>query len=93
MKNQLVDCRLRNLQHPLTFHIPTLEQIEALQPGDFVKLIFEDRERMWVKITSREGDEFTGVLNNDPVIVDMKCGDKVLFYSRHIASIWSDENG
>jgi uncharacterized protein YegJ (DUF2314 family) len=42
-------------------------------------------ERMWVKITKRDGDQFTGTLLNDPAFIDgLIYGDEVHFSTEHI---------
>lgn len=39
---------------------------------------------MWVEITSRDGDQFTGKLNNDPIFVYAFYGEQVRFTGDHI---------
>jgi len=101
MDKDLVDCQTMNILYPETFHVPSIEQLYSLQVGDYVKLIFvaknKRKERMWVKITSidtsADEDEFVGILNNEPIIMDLKLGDKVWFNAKHIAAIWGDDSG
>jgi hypothetical protein len=79
---------------PYTFYRPSAAALARLEPGNLVKLIFrfdpEDpkqpaAERMWVKITSVNGDRFAGVLDNDPVCIKgLAAGDRIAFSSRHI---------
>lgn len=49
--------------------------------GDFVQKQFseegEGTENMWVEVTEIKEDSFIGNLNNDPVFVDLNCGDEV----------------
>lgn len=82
-----------NRKHPDTFQIPTDEEKAAVKPGDYVKIGFNDHEleiteHMWVHVTG----EGKGILNNDPVIVDMVIGDEVTFEPRHILGIITDPN-
>lgn len=94
----LADVRLENARNPRTFLIPTAQQTDALKAGDIVKIIFvlthqkEDEphaERMWVKITERNGKVFTGILNNEPYYLkSIKAGELLLFTVDHIASIY-----
>lgn len=82
----LLDGVERNKQHPLTFEIPTVDEKAAVKPGDFVKIGFEmygRGERMWVEVT----ESGKGLLNNDPVLMPMVCGEPVEFESKHILSI------
>jgi uncharacterized protein YegJ (DUF2314 family) len=42
-------------------------------------------ERMWVEVTKRDGDRFTGKLLNDPVFIDgLVYADEVHFGTEHI---------
>ncbi len=94
----------RNLESPQTFHIPKKWKKTILSKNDLVKLIFvftiEDRkptttevERMWVIITSKNGDEFEGVLDNDPYCTDqIKSGIHVNFNKKHIIDLDYDSS-
>ena len=76
-----------------TFELPTNEQLVKLKEGSIVKLIFTDThgkngERMWVKITKKLGDgNFEGELDNVPIGLKMKLGDKVKFNAGEIINI------
>lgn len=63
-----------------------------IKPGEFVKLAFKatngDVEWMWVTVNTvdSEKDEYTGVLNNDPVLdMVIKDGDPVTFKREDVA--------
>lgn len=76
--------------HPDTFQIPSDEEKAAIQPGDFVKLMFDagdhGTERMWVKVTSL--DPLAGTLANSPFgIPDLSFGDHITFAPKHIICI------
>lgn len=77
-----------NRDHPETFWIPSADEKAALRPGDDVRLMWSVRrshgERMWVRITQRNGDEFTGTLENWPVMAYLRHGDRVRFQADHI---------
>lgn len=90
----LCDCYSRHEEKPDTFGIPDDLTVSALVPGDFVKLIFESEkphpsgERMWVRITGRQGNRFQGTLANRPVFIDgLFLGDQIDFDVRHIACV------
>ncbi|MDA7027174.1 DUF2185 domain-containing protein [Bacillus sp. CLL-7-23] len=83
----------KNAQFPYTFYIPSKQVIDKLSIGDIVKLRFvngtkEDGlagERMWVEITGRNGEDFRGLLMNEPYdLKDLKFGQEVLFKAKHI---------
>lgn len=81
-------------ESPYTFYLPSEEVIKQLKIGDVVKLMFNcevendqgwSAERMWVEITSREGGQFQGFLDNDPYYIpDIKAGDELSFNPHHI---------
>ncbi|ADG71726.1 DUF2314 domain-containing protein [Brachyspira murdochii] len=78
-----------NKEYPDTFKIPPQKEIDSLKLDDYVKLIFTEEnavpERMWVKITNINGDNFTGILDNDPYCLkSVKCGDKIVFKTENI---------
>lgn len=97
----LEDARELAEEAPYTFYVPSPEVIDMLQPGDVVKLIFHcdngnpddySAERMWVRITEVEGDDFRGVLDSEPVnIPDLHTGDEIDFASYHIIETQLDD--
>lgn len=96
----LEDPRPRQAGAPYTFFLPHLEQLKALDIGDFVKLIFipttdgtkYDVERMWVEISEMIGTEFHGKLANQlDDIPGLTIGDLVSFQAWHIIDIEFDD--
>ena len=85
----LTDAVERNRLHPDTFYVPPEAERKNLKVGDFAKLGFEDRERMWVLVTGKIGGLYVGTLANDPMSIDMKFGDKVEFEQHNIMDILS----
>jgi uncharacterized protein YegJ (DUF2314 family) len=99
------DARELGEMAPYTFYIPSAEVIAMLQPGDEVKLLFrfdEDSEdasdeevaleRMWVRITEIDGDDFRGELDNQPVAIpELQLGDEIEFTSYHIIDTQLDD--
>lgn len=79
---------------PYTFYRPSDEILAALKPGHLVKLAFDlaspgpsaqGGERMWVVVTDRQADRFSGTLDNEPVVcTDLAHGDLIEFESIHI---------
>ena len=80
---------------PETFCIPSAQKRAAAQPGEYVRLGFRLEveslsigERMWVKITQREGDSYIGRLANAPEhITALQFGDLVRFKARNVLKI------
>jgi uncharacterized protein YegJ (DUF2314 family) len=93
MSYMLVDGVEMNRNHPRTFQIPSAIAKAGVKVGDYVKLGFcevghDSNERMWVKVTKRDGDKFEGYLDNDPAFLTcIKWQDKVVFESRHIINL------
>lgn len=97
----LEDGEALHRQAPETFWLPALVQREALQPGDLAKLIFqisvdnEDEpvsvERMWVIVRGKVGEQYLGVLDNDPYAIDendeLWSGTELPFSARHVIDI------
>lgn len=88
-KYKLVDGVELNGKHPKTFQIPSEHDKANFRVDDFIKLGFielgKPTERMWVKITERNGDSFTGTLDNVPVqLQTVKYEDVVQFEAKHI---------
>jgi len=85
---KLTDVVERHKAAPDTFEIPSFTERVTIKPGSFAKLIFNDQERMWVEVTKTdEAGNYEGVLNNNPVVVNMKLGDKVKFTERNVCDI------
>jgi hypothetical protein len=88
----LTNALAMHLDHPDTFDVPEVDVLAELVPGDFVKLGFRDDadggdgggERMWVKLTSRSGSEWTGTISNTPFWLDLSFGDEVRFGPENI---------
>ena len=84
---KLADAVQRSMENR-TFHVPTAAARHGLGPGDFAKLIFDDKERMWVRVTEVVGDGwYLGELNSYPAVVDLHFGDVIRFHARHVADI------
>lgn len=91
----LIDGEERNREAPETFRIPTLDERKKLRVGDWAKCMFHDPslsppnlERMWVKVTELKDDgSYVGVLDNDPVLMKIDCGDRIEFEPKHVINI------
>jgi hypothetical protein len=74
-----------------TFGLPTVEDLNDLQIGDWVKLIFEPGERMWVRLTDMNlGHRWIGKLDNYPDRAPLKHGDEIVFNPRDIIDVMTD---
>ena len=73
----------RHQESPETFEIPDNELKELIEPGDLVKLMWSvarfPGERMWVRVTHRDGDHLKGDLENWPMFVHIHPGERVEF--------------
>lgn len=100
MKWYLDDVREMNAAAPYTFYIPSEEVLRQLKVGDLVKLIFTNEhpssdgyggERMWVKITDVQGNQFEGVLDNEPYYLPIEVGTELSFGIEHICQTEYEE--
>jgi hypothetical protein len=96
----LVSGVAMNQEHPKTFEIPPERVRQNVKIGDYVKLIFEiavpqseqfggsSGERMWVKVTGKQGGYYLGTLANQPLSFDqtdaLKFGDRIVFLPEHV---------
>jgi len=89
--HELVDVVERNKECRLTFHLPPEGARTSLCPGNLVKLIFDDRERMWVRVREVAGVKYRGVLVSRPAVLrTIEQGDVVDFGPEHVADIYSE---
>ncbi len=67
------------------------KMLETVGKGSLVKLVFSDgayKEGMWVQVTSRSGSKLTGKLDNKPVFLPMRVGQKVSFSTNQMVGVW-----
>ena len=87
---KLTDAQRMARKFPKTFEVPDTKTLAKLKKGDEVKLIFSDiKERMFVIITKRDGNNFEGKLDNIPFTTGprvVRLGDKITFKTKNIAS-------
>lgn len=87
----------QNRLHPDTFEIPSNEEKADIQPGDHIKVGFLidegniEAERMWLRVTGRNGNSITGTLANDPVcITAYGFGDEFTVTLDEVLSIYKE---
>jgi hypothetical protein len=94
----LGDGELRHADNPITFELPSLAERQNVPVGHDVKLMFESLdpsrggERMWVRVTSHEGDRYVGRLLSRPVTFKFDTTLPITFESRNIISIEAPDN-
>ena len=82
----------RNRAAPYTFEIPSKEERESVQPGNYAKIIVLPKnnpgERIWVKVISKlSNGRYLGSFANDPIFFKAKYEDEVIFREYNIAAI------
>ena len=98
---ELESAQERHNEYPNKFEIPSNEEINNLQIGDMVKLLFlfweYDKpekgivscERMWVTIQTINENSLTGVLENMPTTSEtLKPLDTIEFNREHVCAIY-----
>lgn len=79
-------------EYPATFEAPTASELKGIGEGTSVKVCANEIERFWVKITRRDGNILTGVVDNDLVCTDelgLKLGDTIAFGTECVYSVIS----
>ena len=72
---------------PDTYVIPPRELRERFQPSESVKLVWTDgtyTERMWALILNNDNGRYIGILDNDPIDMEIKQGTVVEFGPEHV---------
>ncbi|NLR98728.1 DUF2185 domain-containing protein [Rhizobium sp. P38BS-XIX] len=81
---------------PYTFFLPLDEELDALKPGDFAKLIVRSippspicsAERLWARISSISGLSMTGIIDNHPYdIPQLSIGAQIAFERDHVVAV------
>jgi len=68
--------------------VPTEQELNSIQIGDSVKLLINDKERMWVEVTEIKGGILKGKIDTVPyVITEVHFGDIVPFKKENICEI------
>ena len=92
MKTKFVNAQSMAKKNPLTFEVPTNEELNTIDTGSNVKVCTGD-ERFWVEVTEVKGNKITGEVNNDLIntrIHGLKLHDIVTFFKKNVYSIFSD---
>lgn len=95
MTYTLIHGPTRREEAPYTFFLPSPELIEAIRPGDHVKVGFEYDppgeefcgERMWVLVTSVSNGRYHGTIDNEPSERIVSYGDAVEFGSDEVLDV------
>lgn len=82
----LVNVEDRNHEDP-TFEIPQFCNRTSIQKGDYVKVVFNIGERIWLEVTDVGKSAFQGVIINHPVSDKIRFNEKVVFGTEHICDI------
>ena len=89
------------LEYPDTYWIPDLKERESLKVDDIVQLVFRMEEtkgsddisveRMWVQITGKQQEFYSGFLANKPGGSDCVVpGQTVYFNACHVIDIYEE---
>ena len=89
--HDFIDAQLMNQEHPDTFDIPTVEELDALAVGDDVKVAIGG-ERFWTRITEINDGSFMAEVDNELECTDihgLQLGDQISFERKHIYDIYT----
>lgn len=87
--SHLENASLWARKSPNTFFRPSDEELDALFPGDLVK-VCRNSERFWVLLTKTDGPVLEGTVNNHlimPANADLPAHTPIAFRRDHIYSI------
>jgi hypothetical protein len=88
--HEFVDAQHMALIHPDTFDAPSKVALNRIKVGDYVKVCANNKERFWVQVTHIDGQNLTGVVNNDLVETKhhgLSCNDIVEFAKCNIYQV------
>ena len=81
-----VDAQQMRLEHPEKFYAPPASDLNAITPGDYVKICAFD-ERFWTKVIKRDGDIIWATVANNLICSDWGYGKKLRFNTCHVYDI------
>lgn len=95
MSYEIINAQEMARKHPTTFEVPSLDDLDAIKPDDFVKICVVENnkggERFWIKVLERDHVSVTGTVDN--VLVDIKSfhiGDEIKVKLTDIYSIMEE---
>jgi len=84
-----IDGVERNKQRPDTFEIPSQEEKDNIEIGNYIK-VGHNRERFWGKVLSLNSNKITIRIDNDLVCEHpFKCDDEIQVEKRNVLDILS----
>jgi len=86
-----VDAQEMAYKYPQTFETPSPTELNALMPGDYVKVCALN-ERFWVELTQITFDKLIGTVANDLVRIPLKFGEPVTFTRKNVYAIMKKDN-
>ncbi|PKP80102.1 MAG: DUF2185 domain-containing protein [Alphaproteobacteria bacterium HGW-Alphaproteobacteria-18] len=98
----LDDPRPIAIDSPYTFYLPDSDRLQAIEPGDSVKIIVRsipaglkyDAERLWLEVLDISEDGISGKLDSVPLdIPQLQYGDVIRCKRWHVIDyIWKDKS-
>jgi hypothetical protein len=95
--HNFIDGVERNLNHPLTFEIPSNTEKNALRQGDYIKVGViidnetDEGERFWMQVRHiTPSGTIVGIIDNDLIFTDfhnLVCGQELCVEKQHILEI------
>lgn len=88
LKVDAVDAQQMSVLHPLTFEVPTKQELDNIKVDDNVK-ISVNNERFWCEVKAiLPNNVIIAKINNDLLQDELRCGQTITFEKRHIYSIY-----
>lgn len=88
-----IDAQRMHLEHPTTFEVPSQEELDAIQPGMFVKVCVETNdkkiktERFWTEVVKVDGEKIEATVANMLIASKLQHGETINFEKKNIYSV------
>lgn len=84
---KFVNAQEMHKQYPVTFEVPSKEDLDRLEIGDIVK-VSAYNERFWVSIIDIDKSQITAIVNNYLITSKLRYGDFIRFGLENVYSIF-----
>jgi hypothetical protein len=81
-----IDAQQTAKDHPKTFEVPTLEELDHIKSGSIVKVCAYN-ERFWAVVKTVKGEVITATVDNDLATPNLKYKDRIKFLKRNIYNV------
>jgi len=85
---RLINIQQMAKEYPNSFKAPQDSELEKLKVGSSVKVCVDNKEKVWVEITSIKDSSLKGKIDVHPISLDhISYGDNISFKKENIYSV------